>query len=578
MPIEIEITPTRTRRLAIREIQKLEQQRQAWEAILELMPDPVLLIDETGRIQAMNDQFEALCGQRRAGLYDNTLDKFLTVDRQPLINEQQTITKLLHGKGISPGEPLELGFKQSSATTIPVLLSMRPCQGHPQLCDGFIVSITNIQALRGVQENLKQEKHRFESLFNSISDAVFLAPLTTEGVHGNFVEVNDVACRRLGYSRNEMLKMNARSINPNYNLEKVKAFGKRIRREGEVQFDAIHVARDGTQIPVGVTATLVNIANEEYVLSVARDLREIKQKEKAEERFGRLLDHSWDEILIFEADGLTIVQANDGALDNLGYNSSEILAMTYDQLLGDMDKYDLQQTLKPLNDGLDSVVIFEANHRRKDGSEYPVEIRVQMSHSEVPAVYLVNVHDITERKKAEERLHFLANYDLLTGLPNRGLMMDRLGQALENSKRTQNTCALIFMDLDGFKEVNDTLGHDAGDNLLKVVAIRLQESLRKSDTIARLGGDEFTILLQNLHSVRDVDRIAEKIIKEISRPVLISGQEVVVTTSLGVSIFPTSNDDVNSLLRKSDSAMYVAKKTGKNKWCLYQESGAPTRD
>jgi diguanylate cyclase (GGDEF)-like protein len=151
-------------------------------------------------------------------------------------------------------------------------------------------------------------------------------------------------------------------------------------------------------------------------------------------------------------------------------------------------------------------------------------------------------------------------------------MMDRIGQAIENSKRTQATCALIFMDLDGFKEVNDTLGHDAGDNLLKVIAIRLQECLRKSDTIARLGGDEFTVLLCNLTSSRDVERVAEKIIEVTSKPVILNGQQIQVTSSLGVTIFPTANDDVSTLLRKSDSAMYIAKKTGKNKWCMYSEA------
>ena len=454
------------------------------------------------------------------------------------------------------------------------MLSLNACLNHPTLRTGYLVNIREIQSLREAQERLKEEKQRFESLFNSISDAVFLAPLNKEGVHGNFVEVNDVACRRLGYSRLELLKMNARSLNPNANLEKIKAFGKRIRREKEVRFEAIHVAKDGTQIPVGVTASLVNIANQEYVLSVVRDLREQQQRQKAEERFGRLLDHSWDEIFIFEAESLKIVQVNEGAMDNLRYNEAEILVTPYHQLLSGMDRNELERILNPLREGRESVVIFEAMHRRKDGSTYPVEVRVQMSHSEVPAVFMVNAHDITERKKTEERLHFLANYDSLTGLPNRSLAMDRLSQSLENAKRVNVTGALFFMDLDGFKAVNDTLGHDIGDQLLKAVAIRLQKALRKSDTISRLGGDEFVILAQNLNSTRNVGNVAEKIVHRIAEPIILNGQHVQISASLGVAMFPTENDDVNSLLRKADTAMYQAKKTGKNKWCLYQEEGA----
>jgi diguanylate cyclase (GGDEF)-like protein/PAS domain S-box-containing protein len=555
----------------LQEYSQIQRERRAWEEILDLMPEPAVLIDEKGRIFALNLRFQTLCDQASEGLYDANLGDLLTPDQHSLTNMQGLFTRMLEGNTGESNIMSEFSLRLGQGRQIPVLLSLNACSGHPTLRDGYLVTIREIQTLREAQERLEEEKQRFESLFNSISDAVFLAPLNKEGVHGNFVEVNDVACRRLGYSRLELLKLNARSLNPNANLEKIKAFGKRIRREKEVQFEAIHVAKDGTQIPVGVTARLVNIANQEYVLSVVRDLREQQQRRKAEERFGRLLEHSWDEIFIFEADSLTIVQVNEGAMDNLRYNEAEILVTPYYQLLSDSSRDELEQILSPLREGDESVVIFEAVHRRKDGSTYPVEVRAQMSHSEVPAVFMVNAHDITERKKTEERLHFLANYDSLTGLPNRSLMMDRLSQCLENAKRVNVTCALIFMDLDGFKEVNDSLGHDAGDKLLKVVASRLQKSLRSSDTIARLGGDEFIILVQNLKSAHDIGHVAEKIIHKVAEPIALNAQHVQVTTSLGVTMFPTNNDDINSLLRKSDSAMYMAKKSGKNKWCIYQE-------
>jgi diguanylate cyclase (GGDEF)-like protein/PAS domain S-box-containing protein len=557
----------------LQELTQLKRDRRSWEEILELMPEPAVLIDDKGRIFALNQRFQKLCEQAREGLYDTSLGDLLTPDQHSLTNMQELFTRMIEGHTGESNIITEFSLTLGQGRQIPVLLSLNPCIGHPTLRDGYLVNIREIQSLREAQKCLEEEKHRFESLFNSISDAVFLAPLNEEGVYGNFVEVNDVACRRLGYSRLELLKMNARSINPDNNLEKVKAFGKRIRRDKEVQFQAIHVAKDGTQIPVSVTASLVNIADQEYVLSVVRDLREQQQRQKAEERFGRLLDHSWDEICIFEAESMQIVQVNEGAMDNLHYNEAEILLTVYHQLLSDMDRNDLERILKPLRDGHESVVIFEATHRRKDGTTYPVEIRAQMSHSEVPAVFMVNAHDITERKKTEERLHFLANYDSLTGLPNRSLMMDRLSQSLANAKRADTTCALFFMDLDGFKAVNDNLGHDAGDQLLKLVARRLQGSLRNSDSIGRLGGDEFIILAQNLNSTQDISQLAEKIINKVAEPATIKGEEVQVTASLGVAIYSTENDDVNSLLRKSDSAMYKAKKSGQSKWCLYQEAG-----
>lgn len=553
--------------------EQLQRDRRAWEDILELIPESTVLIDEKGHIVALNERFQKLCQQARAGLYGIELGSLLTPDRHSLTNMQGLFARILGGNTSESNIISEFSLKLERGGNIPVLLSLKPCTGHPALRDGCVVSFRDIQNLRDVQERLEEEKQRFESLFNSISDAVFLAPLNEAGVHGNFVEINDVACHRLGYSRFELLKMNARSLNPDYNLEKIKAFGKRIRRDKEVLFEAIHVARDGTQIPVSVTARLVNIANQGYVLSVVKDLRDQQQRQKAEERFGRLLEYSWDEIFILDAVTLKIVQINEGAMDNLGYNEMEIHAKSYYQLLAEMDREVLENILAPLREGNETLVVFEAMQCRKDGSIYPVEIRAQISHSEVPAVIMVNAHDITERKKTEERLHYLANYDSLTGLPNRGLMMDRLSQSLENAKRVNASCALFFMDLDGFKEVNDTLGHDAGDQLLKTVALRLQKLLRKADTVARLGGDEFVILVQNLHSEQNAAYIAEKIINRLAEPVTLSGRQVQITTSLGAVIFPTENDDVDSLMRKSDSAMYKAKHRGKNKWYLYRQEG-----
>lgn len=555
----------------LREHAELDSERRAWENILALMPEPAVVIDKKGRIFALNRRFQALCGQSGEGLYDTSLDELLIPDQRSLVNMQGLFSRMLNGHPGDSNIINEFSLVLDKERQIPVLLSINACLDHPTLRDGYLVTIRDIQSLREAQQRLEEEKQRYELLFNSISDAVFLAPLNKEGVHGNFVEVNDVACRRLGYSRRELLKMNARSLNPGANLEKTKAFGKRIRREKEVQFEAIHVAKDGTHIPVGVTASLVNIANQDYVLSVVRDLREQQQREKAEERFGRLLDHSWDEIFIFKEDSLKIVQTNEGALDNLRYSEAEILEKSYDELLDNLDRSQLERILKPLRKGVETVVMFEANHQRKDGSIYPVEVRVQMSHSEVPAVFMVNAHDISERKKTVERLHFLANYDFLTGLPNRGLAMDRLSQCVENARRTNTTCALFFMDLDGFKKVNDTLGHSAGDQLLKVMATRLQTCLRKSDTVARLGGDEFIIITQNFKSKSNIAVLADKIIKTVAEPVMLNSQQVKVTTSIGISLFSAEEDDVSTLIQKSDRAMYNAKRRGKNRWCLYQE-------
>lgn len=189
-----------------------------------------------------------------------------------------------------------------------------------------------------------------------------------------------------------------------------------------------------------------------------------------------------------------------------------------------------------------------------------------------------------ERKKAEDKILFLAYYDSLTSLPNRILFKDRLYQSLVMAKRHQRLLAILFLDLDNFKRINDTLGHHAGDELLKQVADRLSNYIRKSDSIsrystdefsavvARLGGDEFTILLTEIAQVHDTIKVAQRILDAIAQPFDIEGQEVFITTSIGIAIYPIDGEDVDSLLKNCDTAMYHAKNEGRNNYKFYEQS------
>jgi len=177
--------------------------------------------------------------------------------------------------------------------------------------------------------------------------------------------------------------------------------------------------------------------------------------------------------------------------------------------------------------------------------------------------------DVTDWKRAEERLVELAHFDQLTGLPNRILFQDRLRQALPQASRTGKLVALLFLDLDRFKLVNDSLGHTVGDLLLKEVASRLTHCVRKSDTVARLGGDEFTVLLTNITSVHDAAKVAQKILDDFSRPFGLQGPELFVTPSIGITLYPFDGDDIDLLLKNADTAMYRAKQMGRNNYQFY---------
>lgn len=181
-------------------------------------------------------------------------------------------------------------------------------------------------------------------------------------------------------------------------------------------------------------------------------------------------------------------------------------------------------------------------------------------------------HLLVEMEKAREFEQHLAYHDVLTNLPNRLLFFDRLKQALTHTKRYSGFLAVLFLDLDGFKSINDTMGHVTGDRLLQLVAQRLKKCTRESDTIARLGGDEFTILLKGVKNTEDVTTVAQKIQKSITKPFAINNRDFYVTSSIGVSIYPFDGDDAETLLQKADFAMYKAKSSGKNNYHLFNDS------
>ncbi|UXY14065.1 EAL domain-containing protein [Chitiniphilus purpureus] len=209
--------------------------------------------------------------------------------------------------------------------------------------------------------------------------------------------------------------------------------------------------------------------------------------------------------------------------------------------------------------------------RRKNGEAYPAWLSISAVRDEHGTVsnYVGVFSDYTNRKEAEQRLHFLANHDALTRLYNRTAMHEALGQAVTRASEEHRQLAVLFIDLDRFKAINDTLGHDVGDELLKVIAQRLRASLKESDLIARLGGDEFTVLLDNVHQVDDVAHVSERLLTELCKPIVIQGQELFVTCSIGISLYPGDGLQPAQLLKNADVAMYRAKELGKNNYQFF---------
>lgn len=209
--------------------------------------------------------------------------------------------------------------------------------------------------------------------------------------------------------------------------------------------------------------------------------------------------------------------------------------------------------------------------RRKNGEVFPARLSVNVVRDKQGNInrYIGVMSDTSEQKQAQETIYFQANYDELTGLPNRRLFLDRLGQEIKKARRSSTRVALLFVDLDNFKEINDTFGHEWGDKLLHEAAQRIQACVREVDTVARLGGDEFTAVLPYVKSNREVDRVAQKIVDSLAVPFDLGPDLGYVSASMGITVFPFDGDGSVALLRNADQAMYEAKRLGKNRFSYY---------
>lgn len=326
---------------------------------------------------------------------------------------------------------------------------------------------------------------------------------------------------------------------------------------------------DGGKFPVELAVTGMWVGTKQLYVATVRDLGETKRLEQMSARLGRILEHSSNEIYIYDAATLKFVQVSEGALVNLGYDMDEMRDFTPLDIKPGLSADQFSTLIRPLRDGQQNIVQFETVHRRKDGSLYPVEIRLQLSRTESPPVFVAIVQDITARKHAEARLVYLANYDTLTDLPNRTLLAQRLERAIEEAGHNERLAAVLFVDLDRFKVINDTLGHATGDELLKVVARRLAAAVRPGDTVARYGGDEFVIVLANIAYVDDVTRVVNKILGQLVPAINIGGRELFVTPSVGVTLYPFDDRRGDDLLRNADAAMFQAKEMGGNCYQFY---------
>ncbi len=439
---------------------------------------------------------------------------------------------------------------------------------------GYLINGHDMTDYREAEQRLRDSEDRFRSLFRHAPDIVMV--LDPDGLvlfASPSVEValGDTMTRFV--DRETQLR-----FHPDDFGTVVTQFDRALENPSEaVSFEARVRHRSGTWLWWEITVTnLLSHASVGGLVLNARDITWRKQAEgllrESEERFRLLVQHGSD---------LTMLVGDDGTVSFVTPSSQRILGFAPDEIEGKTDFDWINRSDRPRFDDLllqsrqrpEPVGPIVISFRHADGSWRDLQIIATslLDNHNVRGI-VINAHDVTERRSLEQQLIHQAYHDPLTGLPNRALFNERLVEARQRARKTDASFAVVFLDLDDFKVVNDTLGHIAGDQLLRTIADRLSAIARGDDVVARMGGDEFTILIEELHDVASAEAFADRVIRRLQEPVMINGHEVLVSPCLGIAIGRPNDDIGHDLLREADIAMYEAKSRGKGQRVVYDDN------
>ncbi len=418
--------------------------------------------------------------------------------------------------------------------------------------------------LTEVNKTLTERDTRLSTLLETIPDLIRL-----KSVDGTYLAVNGAFAQLMGAKKEDMIGQTADKF---VGEEAAKIF--HTDDLAALQSDKPHVveewltyASDGHKALFEVVKVPMRTEDGQLigVLGVGRDITERKQAEERLRLAALVSQNTSQSIMVTDANGL-IVAVNPGFERITGYTEAEVLGKNPSIISsGRQDKAFYQAMWHALN--TTGHWQGEIWNKRKNGEIYPAWITINAIRNEDGTIerYVELCSDFTKKKQAEELIFQQANFDPLTGLPNRHMFLERLEQDISTARHLGLPMALMILDLDHFKDVNDTLGHDMGDVMLKDTAERLKSCVREYDSVSRLGGDEFTVILSAIEDIGRVERVAQNILHRLSEPYLLGKERVHITTSLGVTLFPDDATNADDLLKNADQAMYAAKKEGRNR-------------
>ena len=537
-------------------LQEVTAKENKLQSVIDNAPAIIYIKDTDGRYLLVNSSYEQLVHMSRdeiIGMYDyqlfpedvakSTRDTDLEVMSK---NKAITVDEHLHQQN---------GRHDYLSTKFPLLDS----KGSIYAVCGISTDITD----------RKRVERRLALTQSTVDSATFGVFWATAG--GQLIYANDAAITQSGIDAQQLPYLHICQVLVDLQRADWTGHWRELKRHGNLSFESRQQRLDGSDFPAEVHAFHLPHEDGDYYIAVVHDVSERHRAQSQLKQSATVFDSTTEAIVITDANG-TVLDVNRAFTEMLGYTRDEVVGQKPSVWKSNMhDDAFYAEMWSSLHDS--GQWRGEIMNRHKDGANIPelVAINTVFDDNGRPLNHIAICTDIRQIKESQERLAHLAHHDALTHLPNRVLFYERLQHSLVRAARRGSHVGIIFVDLDHFKDVNDSLGHSAGDQLLKYVAEVLCSVLRNDDTVARIGGDEFTILIED---VNDRDRLAsviEKILEAFDREFDLGAARIRVSPSLGISISPEDGEDADTLMRNADAAMYRAKSLGRNTYQFYTE-------
>lgn len=567
------ITHDITQRKIMEEI--LQKSEDYFREITENSSDVIIITESNGNIKYCSRSVERCLGYKPEELTGKNAFNFIYADDLP--RAANDYSKAIQTKDTAIPNEFRVVHKDGSVRLFEGL--GKNLLDNPSVA-GFIMNIRDVTERKhleiqkeAAQKSLRESEEKYRTILEKMEEGLFELDLK-----GNITFVNDAECRKLGYSREELTGMNYRQFQDENTAKKTRQiFSEVYKKEEPIQLLDVEIIRkNGSKAFNEISVSLLKDKQGKATgfRGISRDVTVRRQMEEmirqSEEKYRTIINEVDEWYFEIDLAG-NVIFVNDAIVRSVGYPPERLIGLNYKSFTSEERSGEVFKIFRQVYETREPIKNFPYEFVLPDGKITFFELSVFPKLDDQGKVvgFRGVGHDVTERKRTEEQLNYIATHDLLTGLPNRMLLMDRLKMATAQAKRNAQKLALMMLDLDNFKNVNDSLGHMVGDKLLKEISLRLTGRLRQNDTICRLGGDEFIILLPAIERVEDAVEVAKIILESFEQSFICNDHLINSSISIGIAIYPDDAQDIDVLMKNADMAMYYVKAHGRNGYHLF---------